>query len=324
MSSFRSRARKFAFGDSQETLSESSSVRSCSRSDQSSVGKTGLFRKSSSTSEVCHCGHDEKYRTAPKRTNKVRKLNRSLPFEQFVEALEEDGCVIVEDFVNPQISQRVVSAEETNAEPEDERISRSTTIDVNEFIRDSLVSDTLFHLLSTHFLCLESVCYHGKRPQHKSAWPKLSRSTTVDLTHQRFEFDNDSAHFRREDCVYHQRHTASNKYDYASRRDATLGLFVPELDSLSASIPIKMIPGSHLWDDSKPDVSRGICDIELHGGDALILLGSLYHQTGADSEKGLAMVETGSGTPREKLMHQIWMSSGILRRADELEHDEAE
>lgn len=319
MSSFKSRARKLAFGDSsRESLSDCSSEHSNhSRTSLGSLGKLGVFRQRSSTSELCNCcSAAEKTYATPRRTNRVRRLNRNLPFERFVEAIEEDGCVVVEDFINPQISQRVASAEEIDPDVAEQRLSRTNTVDVNEFIRESLAVDSLYQLLTKHFLSLESVSYHGKRPQHLSASPRLSKSSTIDLKNSIDPISEKAiANFRREDCIYHQRHAAVNKYDYQSRRDVSLGLFVPELDSLSAAIAVKTIPGSHLWDDQKPDISKGVKDIELHGGDALILLGSIYYQA---SVHGREEVSSGLGTPKDKLMHEIWVCNGVLRCADEL------
>lgn len=266
---------------------------------------------------------------APKRTNRVRRINRNKPFEHFVEALEADGCVIVEDFVNPQISERIHEAEQTTYESmEDlERRTRSINVDVNSLIRESLLSDKLFQTLSTHFLTLETISWKDQQIDLNTTKPTLSSTSTRDLNASTF----DPITFQRADSVYHKRHTASQRYEYQSRRDASLGIFVPELDSLSASIDIATIPGSHLWDDQKPDISRGVKDLQLHAGDALILLGSLYHRVGDDDFD----VETprphmsrtssrSSGTPKEKLVHEIWMCSGVYRMASEVEADDSD
>lgn len=237
--------------------------------------------------------------------------------------------MIVEDFVNPQISERIQEADQSNFESmEDlERRTRSLNVDVNSMIRESLVSDKLFQTLSTHFLTLETISWKDQQIDMNTTKPTLSSSSTRDLNVSTFE----PIRLERADAVYHKRHTASHRYEYQSRRDASLGIFVPELDSLSASIDIATIPGSHLWDDQKPDISRGVKELQLHAGDALIMLGSLYHRVGSDDFD----VETprpymsrsssrSSGTPKEKLVHEIWMCSGVYRVASEVETTDSE
>lgn len=327
MSSLRARARKFAFGDSTDNLSETSSTKS-SRSSMSQSPNRGMIRHSSSLSEACTCHSSEKMtkpsHVTPKKTNRVRRINRNQPFEHFVEALEADGCVIVEDFVNPQISERVQDAEETtyNSIEDLERRTQTINVDVNSLIRESLLSDKLFQTLSTHFLTLETISWKDQQIDMNTTKPTLSSSSTRDLNASTYE----PITFQRADAVYHKRHAASNRYEYQSRRDASIGVFVPELDSLSASIDIATIPGSHLWDDQKPNVSRGVKELQLHAGDALVLLGSLYHRVGSDDFD----VETprphmsrtssrSSGTPKEKLVHEIWMCSGVYRASSQVE-----
>lgn len=37
---------------------------------------------------------------APYLTHRVRKISRSAPLSQFIEAVEQDGCVIISDFTD--------------------------------------------------------------------------------------------------------------------------------------------------------------------------------------------------------------------------------
>jgi len=322
MSSFRSRARRLAFGDSNEDLSDASSTRSSNRSIFSKGSSRALIGHSSSITEACTChSHERPVHVAPRRTKRVQRIHRSQPFERFVEALEEDGCVIVEDFVNPQISQRVQIAEHFAAsDVPDERAPRSMTVDVHAMVRESLLSDSLYQVLSSHFLRLETISWQDKQAELNASKPRISLSSTTDLN----DINDISSTFHRADNVHHVRHTATTRYDYQSRRDVSLGLLVPEINSLSASMNVKSIPGSHLWDDQKPDMSKGVKIMQLRSGEALILLGSLYHQVdGAHSER-TGVEKPDSGTRKEKLMHEIWMCSGIYRPEAEIEREDTE
>ena len=328
MSSFRSRARRLAFGDSHDSASETSSRTSSIRSTISQESVPQAIRHSSSISEQFVFEESKAAHIKPKRTNRVRRINRSQPFEIFVEALEADGCVIVQDFVSPEISQRVNDADTQSFNNfSEERQSRSLSVDVNCLIRESLFSDSLFQTLSTHFLSLETISWQTQQINLNTSKPQLSSSSTRDLN----AFSPSIPSFQRADAIYHKRHTATTKYEYQSRRDTSLGLFVPELDSLSATIDISAMPGSHLWDDQKPDFSRGVKELELRSGEALILLGSLYHCIGDDDfdvetpRPGMSRSSSnGSCTRKEKLTHEIWMCSGIYRPASELVSDDSE
>ena len=269
--------------------------------------------------------HENVIYMVPRRTNRVRRIHRSRPFELFVKTLEADGCVIVEDFVNPQILQRVQGAEEASLEHQvEERQPRLMTVDINSLIRESLLSDTLFQTLASHFLTLETISWHGRDVVLNTAKPRVSSSSTRDLNSPSY----DTASFHRTDSTHHIRHYATSTYEYQPRRETNLGLLVPELGSLSASIRVNTVPGSHYWDDQKPDLSKGVKEIELAAGEAMILLGSLYHPIPHSSELEKArpiMARTDSGswssTPKEQLVHEVWMCSGIHRPANEIEKD---
>lgn len=80
--------------------------------------------------------------------------------------------------------------------------------------------------------------------------------------------------FHRADTVHHNRHTQADEYE--KNRDTLLGLFVPSTNTHA----IRVVLGSHLWSDEKPDFDSGenvLVDIEMEKGEALIMLGSVYY-----------------------------------------------
>lgn len=253
----------------------------------------------------------------------MRRVHRSQHFEHFVEAIEQDGCVIIEDFVSPQISQRVQNIETASIEQQlDDTEPYFDTIDVNSLIRESLVSDLVFQTLSSHFLTLERISWQNRDIDLKSTKPHVSSSYTSDLSQTEVNIRS----FHRGDGKHHTQHTASSKYEYQPHRDTNLGLLVPEIDSLSSSISVKVIPGSHLWDDQEPDTTRGVKEVQLKSGDALIMLGSMYHEipqaTAVLQGRNISPSKSQKGSMKQKLLHEIWMCSGIYRPADEIESDD--
>jgi ectoine hydroxylase-related dioxygenase (phytanoyl-CoA dioxygenase family) len=109
----------------------------------------------------------------------------------------------------------------------------------------------------------------------------------------------------RDDKNHHARHTPSKTYHKG--RDMLLGLFVPGCDTNKENGATRIVPGSHLWGDEKPDFgpdgNKGVVDTELYAGEAFIILGSLYHGAGKYSRS------TGSRT-----VHTMFSCSGIHRQ----------
>jgi len=86
-----------------------------------------------------------------------------------------------------------------------------------------------------------------------------------------------------------------------------LGLFVPGCDTTKEIGATRVVPGSHLWGDEKPDFGpdgcKGVVDAEMKAGDAFVMLGSLYHGGGQ------FMKDSGSRT-----VHIMFMCSGVYRQ----------
>lgn len=109
----------------------------------------------------------------------------------------------------------------------------------------------------------------------------------------------------RDDKNHHARHAQAEKYNKG--RDMLLGLFVPDCDTFKANGATRIIPGSHLWGDAKPDFGpngdKGVIDAELKRGEAFVMLGSLYHGAGQYS------LPTGNRT-----VHIMFMCGGVYRQ----------
>lgn len=111
----------------------------------------------------------------------------------------------------------------------------------------------------------------------------------------------------RDDKNHHARHVASNTY--TPDRDMLLGLFVPGCDTFRANGATRVVPGSHLWGDEKPDFGadgcKGVVDAELKKGEAFMMLGSLYHGAGEFS------LQEGN-----RMVHIMFCCSGNMRQEE--------
>lgn len=109
----------------------------------------------------------------------------------------------------------------------------------------------------------------------------------------------------RDDKNHHARHTKVEKYNKG--RDVLLGLFVPSCDTFEANGATRIVPGSHLWGDGKPDFGssgdEGVVNADMKRGEAFIMLGSLFHGAGNYS------LPTGNRT-----VHIMFMCGGVYRQ----------
>ncbi|KAJ5666672.1 hypothetical protein N7462_011081 [Penicillium macrosclerotiorum] len=91
-----------------------------------------------------------------------------------------------------------------------------------------------------------------------------------------------SQKLHRDDKNHHARHAKAESYH--DNRDMLFGLFVPDCDTSLEIGATRVVPGSHLWGDEKPDFDpdgdKGVFDAELRAGEAFMMLGSLYHGGG--------------------------------------------
>lgn len=82
---------------------------------------------------------------------------------------------------------------------------------------------------------------------------------------------------------------------------------MPACDTFKANGATRIVPGSHLWGDEKPDFGpdgdAGVTNAELKKGEAFVMLGSLYHGAGTYS--------MSSGT---RTVHIFFMCSGVYRQ----------
>ena len=154
--------------------------------------------------------------------------------------------------------------------------------------------------LAEHFVGLETTTWYGGEPQANQSHPLLSISITMD---SRPGCQAQKLH--RDDKNHHARHTRADQY--TKGRDVLLGLFVPGCDTFKANGATRIVPGSHLWGDDRPDFGpdgdSGVVDAELKKGEAFVMLGSLYHGAGHYS------MPTGSRT-----VHIFFMCTGVHRQ----------
>ncbi|KAF2501518.1 hypothetical protein BU16DRAFT_477258 [Lophium mytilinum] len=241
----------------------------------------------------------------------LRRIPYDSPRSAFIEALENNGCVIVQNFttqealaeakkdVQPYLDVEEpassVGALQGSTKTCTRLIGRSATV------REKFLADELYQDMVEHFLAIESTCYYGANATTTTCHPLLSVSITVDMRPGTL-----AQQLHRDDKNHHARHTAVPYYQ--RNRDVLLGLFVPDCATRRENGATRVVPGSHLWGDAKPDFgdgSKGVVDVEMEAGDAFLMLGSLYHGGGQ------FMLEEGS-----RMMHIMFCCAGNMRQEE--------
>ncbi|PYH99836.1 hypothetical protein BO71DRAFT_341629 [Aspergillus ellipticus CBS 707.79] len=239
----------------------------------------------------------------------IQRLPYSSPREDFINALKKDGCVIIQDFttlealaqakeeVTPwlekETTQSKVGALNGGTRTCTRLIGRSKTV------REKFFSDPLYQDLAEHFLSLTTTNYYTTTPSTHTTHPLLSISITMDIRP-----GAKAQLLHRDDKNHHARHVPASVYH--ANRDMLLGLFVPGCDTRRSNGATRVVPGSHLWGDERPDFGPdGVVDAELSAGEAFVMLGSLYHGGGefGESEGG-------------RMMHIMFMCGGVYRQEE--------
>ncbi|KAH6893160.1 hypothetical protein B0T10DRAFT_267074 [Thelonectria olida] len=244
----------------------------------------------------------------------VQRIARQAGLEAFVKAVEQDGCVIIQDFTDAES----LGQAQTEVQPfldESAAASRSTVGALNggtatctrligrsKTVREKFFSDSLYQDIADHFIGLETTHWYGGEPVVTKSHPLLSISITMSS-----QPGSNAQKLHRDDKNHHAKHARAETYDKG--RDMLIGLFVPACDTTKANGATRIVPGSHLWGDERPDFGPdgddGVVDAELEKGEAFVMLGSLYHGAGRYS------LPTGSRT-----VHIMFMCSGVHRQEE--------
>ncbi|KAF5009976.1 hypothetical protein FDECE_3837 [Fusarium decemcellulare] len=244
----------------------------------------------------------------------VQRIARKAGLQAFIDAVETDGCVIIQDFtdietleqakkeVQPYLDASAAASGSTVGALNGGTATCTRLVGRSKTVRDKFFSDSLYQDIAQHFIGLETKIWYGSEPTIQKSDPLLSISITMSS-----QPGSNAQKLHRDDKNHHARHTHAT--EYTKGRDMLIGLFVPECDTFKANGATRIIPGSHLWGDDKPDFgadgNKGVIDTELKRGEAFVMLGSLYHGAGQYS------LETGCRT-----VHIMFMCSGVHRQEE--------
>ena len=172
-------------------------------------------------------------------------------------------------------------------------------------IRETFFADPLYQALVEHFLTLETTHWYDDTPVTTKSKPLFSIAITFDIPpgtkRQGLHRDDKNHHWRRGERV--------EKYEKG--REGLAGLFVPGCDTHRGNGATRVVLGSHLWGDEKPDVKEmeeNVVDAEMKVGEALVMLGGVYHGGGEYP------LSDGSGESRS--VHAMFCCNGVSRQEE--------
>ena len=172
-------------------------------------------------------------------------------------------------------------------------------------IREKLFADPVFQGIVEKFLTLETTHWYGDTPVMGRSEPLLSIAITFDIPpgtkRQGLHRDDKNHHWRRGERVER----------YNKGREGLVGLFVPGCDTNKTNGATKVVLGSHLWGDERPDVDemeRNLVDAEMNRGEALIMLGGVYHGGGE--------YQAGDGRGASRTVHAMFCCNGVSRQEE--------
>ncbi|MCJ1281397.1 hypothetical protein MMC26_000716 [Xylographa opegraphella] len=129
-----------------------------------------------------------------------------------------------------------------------------------------------------HFLRTVSVPYNDANGTELVSDAILSASATLDISPGVKAQD-----LHRDDFIWQQTHKAEDGATYRVGSDVAMGLLVPGVKTIAANGATLVVPGSHLWDDTRRPKAHEAEAVEMGVGEAFLFLGSTVHAGGANT-----------------------------------------
>lgn len=236
----------------------------------------------------------------------VERIDVTEPIDNFITALKKDGLVIVKNFASYEDldnSLEEVQPYLDNDKPWEGKLFPPETkrcfrlLARSKIVREKFFSHPIYQEVSEYFLNRTTTNYYDDKPTVYTTYPLLSMAMTMAIGP-----NAKAQRIHRDDKNHHATHVKSNEYVLGN--DVLVGLMVPTCKTTVENAATQVIPGSHLWGDERPPYRDELISAELEKGDAVILLGSLYH-CGANNY---------SNTIRP--MHILFQCPGVYRQEE--------
>jgi ectoine hydroxylase-related dioxygenase (phytanoyl-CoA dioxygenase family) len=246
----------------------------------------------------------------------LRQLPADSPIEDILSVLEEDGGLILKDFVSVEVLQTIATELKPFEQPDQvwkgnffpEATKRICgTVGKSKTLASQLLLHPVYREICLRTLTMTKKLRYGEALREFKCYPVANASTTFDIGP-----GADAQQLHRDDGVHHLSHP--------NKQPHMIGLLVAETKTTTENGATVVIPGSHKlvsilqfkkrissnssqgdWDDRhpKPEETTPAC---LDPGDALLFDGAVFHGGGANVTKS-----------ERRKVHGVFMIRGNLR-----------
>ncbi|KAG0672147.1 hypothetical protein C6P40_003959 [Pichia californica] len=236
----------------------------------------------------------------------VEKIEATESIDLFINALKKDGVVIVKNFATYEDLDKSLEEVQPYLDadkpwegklfpPETKRCFR--LISRSKIVREKFFENSIYQNCSEYFLNRTTTNYYDENKTIYTTYPLLSMSMTMAIGP-----GGKAQRIHRDDKNHHAKHIKSNEYIMGN--DILVGLMIPTCKTTIENAATQIIPGSHLWGDERPPFRDELIHAELEKGEAIILLGSLYHCGATNYSKTI------------RPMHIMFQCPGIYRQEE--------
>ncbi|KAF2087296.1 phytanoyl-CoA dioxygenase family protein [Saccharata proteae CBS 121410] len=235
----------------------------------------------------------------------IQKIDASDP-EAIIEALKQDGGVIIKNFTTPELVDKVNAETKPYLDadkpwkgalfpPETRRcvrlVSRSPTV------RNNWLVHPLISRLTHHFLDRTTPVWYDEDRHLYTTHPILNGSMTLEANP-----GSVAQRLHRDDKVHHVWHEDQTEKGYRVGSDVSMAFLVPGTETTWENGATLAIPGSHLWGMDRAPRKEEAVPALMQPGDAWCMLGGLYHAGGYNQTKDW-----------KRPMHGMFFMQSILR-----------
>ncbi|KAF1986103.1 phytanoyl-CoA dioxygenase family protein [Aulographum hederae CBS 113979] len=247
--------------------------------------------------------------------NEVPELQR-IDFNDtraIIEAIKKDGGVIAENYTSLEDLEKVNNDTRPYLDadrpwkgllfpPETRRCSK--LVGRSETAREKWMVDQRLTNVLNYFLCKTTKNWYSQKQFTYTTYPVLSISITMDV-----RAGAKGQRLHRDDKNYHTDHKDQTATGYQRESDVEMAVLVPGCETTVENGATLVIPGSHLWNDTRTPQYTETTHATMLPGSALIFLGSLYHAGGTNSTN----LPSSTSPPQNRPMHGLFFNRGTVR-----------
>ncbi|KAF4465157.1 Phytanoyl- dioxygenase [Fusarium albosuccineum] len=234
------------------------------------------------------------------------RIHVSEPPDKFIEAIKENGCVIIKNFATLD---QIRSANDETREwldndkpwkgalfpPETRRCTR--LVQRSPTVRNHFLIHPLVKQLTAAFVDKTTKNWYGEKLHVHTSKAQLDQALSMEIGPGAA-----AQRLHRDDKNFHGEHTDRTQTGYRTGDDTAIGFLIAGVDVTADNGATMVIPGSHLWGDDRAPKDHEAILATMNRGDAVAFLGSLYHAGGANTT-----------TDDRRTIHSLFFNRGYYK-----------